>query len=74
MTYIDAVSIDPVSEFDELYRNEKTYNPAYETFYWCAPYSYDHVWIAALALNCTETYLRRIGKQIRIRIVVKESL
>ena len=51
-----------VSEFDELYKQEETYDPVNDKHYICAPFAYDSIWIAALALNCTETYLRETGK------------
>ena len=55
----------PVSEFDELYRQEATYDTVHEQYYICAPLMYDSVWIAALALNCTEKYIRSIGTYTR---------
>ena len=49
-------------EFDELYKKEETYDPKHHTFEFVAAKCYDHVWVAALALNCTESYLESIGK------------
>ena len=51
-----------VSEFEELYRQEETYDVAHQQFEFCATFSYDHIWVAALALNCTETFLRDTGR------------
>ena len=56
-----AYFIVTVSEFDERYRQEETYDPVNDKYYICAPFAYDSVWVAALALNCTETYLRETG-------------
>ena len=52
-----------VSEFYTRYRQEETYdikNKIYEEV--SANLCYDHVWVAALALNCTSEYLRQIRK------------
>ena len=51
-----------VSEFDSLYRQEDTYDMSHSSFEFIAAMCYDHVWVAALALNCTDAYLRRNGK------------
>ena len=56
------VSLGTVSEFDELYKQEETYDPVNDKHYICAPFAYDSIWIAALALNCTENHLRETGK------------
>ena len=50
-----------VSEFEDLYRQEETYDPANTMFDFAGGPCYDHIWIAALALNCTDDYLKRTG-------------
>ena len=50
-----------VPEFYDLYKKEETYDPSYSSLEQFAPACYDHIWIAALALNCTETYLKTTG-------------
>ena len=51
-----------VSEFEELYRQEETYDPAMSMFDFAGGPCYDHIWVAALALNCTDAYLKAIGR------------
>ena len=55
-------AIFSVSEFEELYKQEDTYDVAHQQFEFCATFSYDHIWVAALAFNCTETFLRETGR------------
>ena len=55
-------AIFSVSEFEELYKQDDTYDVAHQQFEFCATFSYDHIWVAALALNCTETFLRETGR------------
>ena len=50
-----------VSEFDSLYRQEDSYDVINKPFEPLRTLYYDHIWVAALALNCTEKYLRSIG-------------
>ena len=49
-------------EFEELLKDEETYDPSKAMFSFVAAQCYDHIWIAALALNCTDTYLKATGK------------
>ena len=51
-----------VSEFDNLYKKEETYNASHSINEHIAALCYDHIWIAALALNCTENKLKDMGK------------
>ena len=62
MTYIKMAFTFSAQEFDELYIHEETYDPKHYMYEFVAAKCYDHVWVAALALNCTETYLANIGK------------
>ena len=50
-----------VSEFFSMYYKEETYDSAYSMYEFGVTFCYDHVWLAALALNCTDSYLREIG-------------
>ena len=50
-----------VSEFLNLYRQEENYQSAYNMYEDGVVLCYDHVWLAALALNCTNAYLTRTG-------------
>ena len=50
-----------VSEFYDLYKKEEAYNDSNSDYTSMAPMCYDHIWVAALALNCTETYLNSKG-------------
>ena len=56
-----CVCVFSAPEFDTLYKQEETYDPAYISFEFVAAKCYDHVWVAALALNCTDKRLRDIG-------------
>ena len=50
-----------VSEFYDRYQKEEEYNDSNSDYTSMAPMCYDHIWVAALALNCTETYLNSKG-------------
>ncbi|XP_052793612.1 gamma-aminobutyric acid type B receptor subunit 1-like [Mya arenaria] len=50
-----------VSEFLDRYYKDPDYNPDLEIYKVAFGQSYDHIWIAALALHCTDTELRRRG-------------
>ncbi|KAL4221902.1 Gamma-aminobutyric acid type B receptor subunit 1 [Mactra antiquata] len=49
------------SEFEELFRNYPSYKPETEAFDFVSYQCYDNVWMAALALNCTDTIMRQNG-------------
>ena len=53
-----------VPEFESLYRQEETYDPTKYMFEHVSAPCYDHIWVAALALNCTDDYLKRIGNML----------
>ena len=53
-----------VSEFTDLYHKEDTYDPAMSMFDFAGGPCYDHIWVAALALNCTDAYMKKIGKEL----------
>ncbi|XP_060569149.1 gamma-aminobutyric acid type B receptor subunit 1-like [Ruditapes philippinarum] len=50
-----------VSEFFKLYREHPTYTSSLEDNVFLTPWCYDHVWAAALALNCTDATLVSSG-------------
>ena len=52
-----------VSEFEVLYRLEETYDPSMSMYDIVSGTCYDHIWVAAIALNCTDAYLKSIGQQ-----------
>ena len=41
---------------------EETYDPSKITFSFVTAPCYDHIWVAALALNCTDAHLKAMGK------------
>ena len=45
-----------------MYRLEDTYDNAYSMYEIGVTYCYDHVWMAAVALNCTDSYLKLTGR------------
>ena len=47
-----------------MYRQETTYDPAMFMFDYAGGPCYDHIWVAALALNCTDAYLKDAGELI----------
>ncbi|XP_053374068.1 gamma-aminobutyric acid type B receptor subunit 1-like [Mercenaria mercenaria] len=47
-------------EFEERYYSHPTYNPIYKDTDIVAHQCYDHIWIAALALNCSDARLKQI--------------
>ena len=49
-------------EFDELIKQEETYDPSKIMYSFVTASCYDHIWAAALALNCTEAHLKAIGE------------
>ena len=51
-----------VPEFEVLYKQEETYDPSKYNYEIISGQCYDHVWVAALALNCTDAYLKSIGE------------
>ena len=51
-----------VPEFEVLFKQEETYDPSKYMFDFAAGNCYDHIWVAALALNCTDAYLKEIGE------------
>ena len=51
-------------EFSELYRQEETYDPANNRLEHYAPGCYDHLWVSALALNCTDAYMKTTGTYV----------
>ncbi|XP_045169714.2 gamma-aminobutyric acid type B receptor subunit 1-like [Mercenaria mercenaria] len=51
-----------VSEFLKLYREHPTYSPSLEDNMFLTPWCYDHIWAAALALNCTVQTLSDNGQ------------
>jgi hypothetical protein len=55
-----------VSEFETRFYNHRSYNKKYKGTDFAAPQCYDHVWIAALALNCTDTILTNIGTLLNV--------
>ena len=44
-----------------MYVQEETYDVKYKMFEFVGAKCYDHVWVAGLALNCTEAYLKETG-------------
>ena len=48
-------------EFEVLYKKEETYDSSNYNFESVSGQCYDHIWIAALALNCTDAYLKVTG-------------
>ena len=48
-------------EFQTLFKEEETYDPSKYMFEFAAGQCYDHIWVAALALNCTDIYLKEQG-------------
>ena len=54
-------------EFEALYKQEETYDPSKYMFEFVTGNCYDHIWVAALALNCTDAYLTETGEWIRKR-------
>ena len=51
-----------VPEFEALYVQEETYDPTKYMFEHVSGPCYDHIWVSALALNCTDARLKAIGK------------
>ena len=49
-------------EFQTLFKQEETYDPSKYTFEFVSGQCYDHIWVTALALNCTDTYLKALGR------------
>lgn len=49
------------SEFEERYFNHPDYNVAMKSYDFVSYQCYDHIWIAALALNCTAEKLTAAG-------------
>ena len=47
-----------------MYRQETTYDSAMFMFDYAGGPCYDHIWVAALALNCTDAYLKDAGELI----------
>ncbi|XP_052793446.1 gamma-aminobutyric acid type B receptor subunit 1-like [Mya arenaria] len=52
-----------VSEFLDRYFNDPGYNTDLDMYKSVVGQSYDHIWIAALALNCTDSELTRRGNR-----------
>ena len=50
-------------EFETLYKEEETYDPSEYTYEFTAGQCYDHIWVTALALNCTDSYLKEHGRK-----------
>ena len=53
-----------VPEFEALYVQEETYDPTKYMFEHVSGPCYDHIWVSALALNCTDARLKEIGELI----------
>ena len=59
-----SLSFSPtVPEFEMLVKQEETYEPWHD-MYIINGQCYDHIWVAALALNCTDAYLKVNGEFI----------
>ena len=58
-----------VPEFEVLLKQEETYDPTKYMYEIISGQCYDHVWVAALALNCTDTYLKATGECTSRRLV-----
>ena len=50
-----------VPEFKALYYQEETYDSSHKRLEFISAGCYDHIWVASLALNCTDTYLKSTG-------------
>lgn len=49
-------------KFEKLVQEEETYDPSKDAYNFVLGQCYDHIWVAALALNCTDAYLKAVGK------------
>ena len=55
-----------VTEYDALYKQEELYDPALYMHHSMSGQCYDHIWVAAMALDCTDAHLKATGKFYRI--------
>ena len=51
-----------MDEFEKLIKQEETYDPTNYAYEFANGQCYDTIWVAALALNCTDNFLKTTGE------------